>query len=183
MPKVIIRVEGVTARYAYKGIQAQRWTLFPYAPEVKYEEMLYVAPIYRISLKGAAQSFAALRFGLNARRIGSGPKRKRCDVGLFAKQSHTLKWLPNYTLHSVDNADQGAWQITGNFLFHAGSPAPEKPYGSFGCIEIIGQDEWKRFVSTIESLGGLPSAMLSAKGLVTCDIEPPKDVPWAERIA
>jgi hypothetical protein len=180
MPKVTIRVEGTIAEFAYKGIQARRWTLFPYAPEVKYENLIYVVPIYRVSIVGKDQSFAAIRFGLNARRIGDGPKKKLCDVGLFKEQTHTCRWLPDYKLHSVEFDAKGAWKITGSFLIHAGSPRHDMPFGSFGCIEIIGQDEWTRFVTTVESAGGMPSAMLSQKGLVSCVIKPPKDQPWAE---
>lgn len=122
----------------------------------------YQVPLYGMKVVGttddgkrAERAFKVLRFGLH-RKSKVGPPQM---VGLSAFQTHTIKaWLPTYTVHSFPSVEDGAWQVTGNFLIHDGPDNPmTENYASIGCVEICGGPlGFVQFNDFLISLSGAP---------------------------
>lgn len=75
---------------------------------------------------------------------GLSSRRKMKLVTLYKK---------NYEIHNTYSAFNGAIQITGNFLIHAGPKnLNDSGWGSAGCIEIIG--DFNKFKQDIMLLSG-----------------------------
>jgi len=53
------------------------------------------------------RDFEAIRFGVMKKGAASARV-----VGLSDQQTHTIKlWLPDYTVHSANSPEKGAWQV------------------------------------------------------------------------
>ena len=59
----------------------------------------------------------------------------------------------------------------GNFLIHEGSPDPSSPWGTYGCIEVVGRNEWNRFLDSIKLLSGEGPATVGSLRLLTVKIQ------------
>lgn len=101
---------------------------------------IYRIPTYKVTVSSGSganlktQDFEAIRFGV----MKKGTAAPRV-VGLSDFQTHTIKlWLPDYTVHSANSPEKGAWQVYDNFLIHDGPDRPRSgpPYASIGCVEI-----------------------------------------------
>ena len=140
-----------------KGSEVGKWTTAPYSHDKGLDiKAIYEVPIYEVKVE-PSYSFKAVRFGLVNRNQNPAPKQRRCDAGLGMAQSYNATWVPGYSPHSFQGGIRlGAWRIIPGkgFLIHEGSSDKDKSIGgSLGCIEIVGQLEWNRFLNTIESVG------------------------------
>jgi hypothetical protein len=128
----------------------------------KDDGRLYRIPTYPVTVEGhddagVAQTteFEAFRFGIHR----PTSKAVASVVGLANQQTHTIKaWLPDYSVHSANSVEKGAWQVYDSFLIHDGPDDPTdtaQPYASIGCVEICrGPRGFDRFNDTIIGLSG-----------------------------
>lgn len=85
-------------------------------------------------------------------------------MGLSASQMHTItEWDGNYKLHSNATADIGAWKgWYGNHYVHDGADYPrtgqDGRFGSSGCIELLGPNQFDRLNERIIELSGIPGS-------------------------
>ena len=127
----------------------------------------FLIPNYRLTVSGTdavgkavSETFEVLRFG-----VQSKDGKSARVVGLADEQTHTIKaWLPDYQVHSAESAQNGAWQVYGNFLIHAGPETKDDAFASIGCIEIMGRGGFVKFNDLLIKLSG-PSAALRTQQL------------------
>lgn len=122
---------------------------------------LYKAPVYKVFLKGtddagadATKEWKALRF----MPYWNDPKKPNpnyrhrgwANSGLphHAKQL-APRYIADYPIHNTTSVYDGAIQIKGNFLIHAGPTdlvhRPPAIWGAAGCVEVVGDfDEFRR---------------------------------------
>ena len=164
-----------------KRLTGSIWALSPYNPEQGVQGApVYLVPTYVLTLatadgrKVCPRDFKVIRFGLKrtaATDALPSPPELLCNVGLFSEQQHTAAWISTYRVHSGPGSIVGAWQLTGSFLLHEGSPDPSSPWGTYGCVEVVGNDEWKRLLSTIQSFSGADLATVGSRKLLTVRIQ------------
>ena len=164
-----------------------RFPLAPYSPKGGTRtEAIYKVPTYWIEIKDKSNKFKAIRFGLINKGLTPPPKKRRCDVGLFKERTYTGRWRPGYELHSTGSAENGAIKVYKAFLIHDGpdesGDSPSVVFGTYGCIEICGKDEWTRFLNTIKSAGGADLASLSKNGKIRVHIHGVARSPDAELV-
>lgn len=108
-----------------------------------FDGKLYTIPTYLLTANGmtatgapARRQFEVLRFGVNRKTATATPRM----VGRLGPETFTIqRWLPNYKVHSFRSQEDGAWQVTGNYLIHDGPDHPlTEYYATAGCIEICG---------------------------------------------
>lgn len=149
-----------------------KWALSPYNPTDGVSGAPeYMVPTYIMKISGTSSEFKVIRFGIKRTNLKPPPKTRVCDVGLFNKNSYIATWIPTYRVHSGPGSVPGAWQIYKNFLIHEGSPDPSDAWGTYGCVEIVGKGEWKRFLNTVILHGGASNNILSDRKLVKVNIE------------
>nr|MBP7512614.1 hypothetical protein [Bacteroidia bacterium] len=133
---------------------------------------IYEIPTYQLTVSGSTPSgtkviknFEVIRFGVNGDSKGN-----LSMVGLADYQTYIIKkWISDYKVHSAPSKEDGAWQITGNYLIHDG---PDKPmsefYATAGCIEICGGPQgFVMFNSYLLNLSGaLTKEQLANSGLL-----------------
>jgi len=128
---------------------------------------IYKLPTYDLIVEGSddagnlqKKTYEVFRFGV------SRPNKKTAAriVGLADKQTHTIKaWLPDYTVHSANSPEKGAWQVYDSFLIHDGPDEPKNElYASIGCVEICHGPEG--FVSFNTFLINLSGSKKSSRG-------------------
>lgn len=135
-------------------VTGNMWALSPYNPQqgvIGAPE--YLVPTYKLKVVGEARDFQVIRFGIKRTNVSPPPETRLCDVGLFKENTYTGTWLPTYRVHSGSGSLPGAWQLYGNFLIHEGSPDPNDAWGTYGCIEVVGRNEWRRYLRTITRIG------------------------------
>jgi hypothetical protein len=148
--EIVIEIGGPTLdRYVVKSYP------LPVSPPDFYEVPLYSVSIFKAKdhLKTESytqrQDFKAVRFGVYK---NDGSIKKYKDIGFFVVgKSHDhwyrLNTYLHYRLHSVQtNPDNGAWVIEGTHYIHSGpSGFNDTGYGTAGCVEIFGKNEFNRF--------------------------------------
>ncbi len=151
-----------------------RWTLRPYNPINKiWAAPEYLVPAFRMKVDGVAKPFEVIRFGLQRRNRRPIPLRRKCDAGLFRRHRYQVKrWLPNYNPQSHPGTGvPGAVVITGNFYIHEGATFTYDPWGTYGCVEVVGKGEWRRFLSSLTQIGGADVPDIIAAGKMTVSVE------------
>jgi len=134
---------------------SQLWTLCPYnRPEGVEGAPEYWVPTYKMTITGPVPAFKVIRFGLQRKNLDPPPAERPCDAGLFKENVFYPVWLPTYRVHSGPGSIPGAWQLYRSFLIHEGSPDPDAGWGTLGCIEVVGKNEWHRFLNAIQRLAG-----------------------------
>lgn len=153
------------------------WSIAPFSDREGLEkDAIYDVPIYEITV-GATQSFKAIRFGLVRRNQNPPPKQRICDAGLSSATEAQPTWISGYSPHSFQGqARPGAWRIFPKpakpFLIHEGpSDSSTMIGGSLGCIEIVGQDEWDRFLGMIELFARAGCSSVGQAGALLLKIE------------
>lgn len=107
---------------------------------------LYEVPTYKMVIRGSddkgkemKREFEVIRFGVHQKTT----KHKPSVVGLAKEQQHVIKaWLPDYSVHSAESEERGAWKVIDDFLIHDGPDNPQDkddPYASIGCVEVCGE--------------------------------------------
>ncbi|AEH02092.1 hypothetical protein [Lacinutrix sp. 5H-3-7-4] len=138
MHKVIITVTNTKKGFA-------RLTSYPIRPH----RIQYEVPLYIVTVAGkdkndipVSKEFKAIRFGIKRTETINAHV-----VGLQDSQSYTLKW------DWITTMDENAWRVYDVFFVHRGPiNALAGEFGSIGCIEICGHNEWKRFNNLIIEL-------------------------------
>lgn len=138
-------------------------------PDNQNSSILYRVPLYRVYVEGrdaannlVQKDFEAIRFGVH--KPYSSHAR---IVGLADTQTHTLSW------DNISTMPGNAWRVYDGFFVHKGPDFPlTEHYGSIGCVEICGLDEWDRFNDVIKNLTGLNTFnQISNSGLLSADYE------------
>ena len=140
----------------------------PSFPDKQNSRILYSVPLYRVYVEGrddannfVQKDFEAVRFGVH--KPYSSHVRM---VGLADSQTHTLSW------DWITTMNEDAWRVYDGFFIHRGPSDPLIGFGSIGCVEICGVDEWNRFNDTILNLTGLTSfTEISNRQLLTAEYE------------
>ncbi len=141
-------------------------TSYPYRPKPR---ILYKVPLYRVTVEGkdernnsVTEDFKAIRFGVHRT-----PEKQARVVGLADAQTHTLSWSYIRTMQGE------AWRVYDGFFIHKGPANPtSEAYGSIGCVEICGANEWDRFNDTIKKLAGLDDlARIGNNHLLTAEYQ------------
>jgi hypothetical protein len=162
-----------------------KWTLSPYNDaEGLQATVVYEVPVYEV-LVPSKEVFWAIRFGLVRNNVSPPPASRKCDAGLAKKQEARPSWVPTYSPHSFHGGiTPGAWQLYPDkgFLIHEGASDPTRVLGgSLGCIEIVGTDEWNRFLTTLEELAGANCAVIGQEHAMLVKIQG-TDYPTARRL-
>ncbi|MDJ0657709.1 MAG: hypothetical protein QNJ40_26350 [Xanthomonadales bacterium] len=132
---------------------------------------IYVLPTYHITVSGtddhnkpASKNFECIRFGVLRK---SERAKARVAGWTHTKYWNTIKmWEPGYRVQSAGSPENGAWNITGNFLIHDGPDDPtdrSDPFGAIGCVEICGPQGFIKFNDYIISLSGSKATSRNAK--------------------
>ena len=138
-------------------------------PDKQNSSILYSVPLYRVYVAGrdsannlVSEDFEAIRFGIHKPYSG-----QVSVVGLADAQTHTLSW------DDISTMPNKAWRVYDGFFIHKGPEYPiTQNYGSIGCVEICGVDEWDRFNDLIKNLTGLSNlTQISNSGLLTAEYE------------
>ena len=138
-------------------------------PDKQNFAKLYRVPLYRVYVEGrdatnnfVQEDFEAIRFGVH-KNYSSHPK----IVGLADMQTHILSW------DWITTMEEYSWRVYDGFFIHDGPDNPMSGfYGSIGCVEICGANEWSRFNDVIQDLSGANSPEeVSTGGLLTADYE------------
>jgi hypothetical protein len=158
MPLVGPVVVTVTAE------QTGTWPIAPYNHIDGLDQTSrYEVPVYKVTA-GAKDVFEAVRFGLVRIKQSTPRPSRRCDAGLSKELTVKPTWIPRYSPHSFQLPGRpGAWRILPNkgFLVHQGTARKTQTGGSLGCVEIVGEGEWDRFLARIEALAGASCAEIS----------------------
>ena len=161
MRKVKILVTNITQGTAY---------LCSYPDKQRSEGIKYKVPLYIVSVEGknhngsrVSEIFSAIRFGVKKSYHNKTVK----VVGLSDSQTHTLTW------DNITTMTGNAWRVYDGFFIHEGPYSPTTQlYGSIGCVEICGVDEWDRFNKLIVNLSGARNEEeVSSKRLLTVEYE------------
>lgn len=130
---------------------------------------IYLIPTYELEVDGTGddgkarkKSYEVFRFGVSRKTKTSAP----AVVGLADYQTHKIKaWLPDYTVHSANSPEKGAWQVYASFLIHDGPDDPSKElYASIGCVEVCrGPQGFVTFNDFIIELSGSKKATRTEK--------------------
>jgi len=122
------------------------------------KEESYSVPVYKVFISGTdakgnriVKSWAALRFmpywNDPKKPVKSYKTRGFVVSGLnhFPKQA-TRNYIRGYTIHNTYSEYNGAIQLKGNFLIHAGPKTlADMGWGGAGCVEIVGNfNEFKK---------------------------------------
>jgi RHS repeat-associated protein len=142
---VLVTISGTqNGRFAYS------WAY----PDGNYN-LAYRTPLYSVTVSAKTDAGVTRSVTFDAIRFGPRNDRDKMSVaGLAEEQTHTLRWYPEYMLHSTGSAENGAWIVKGNFLIHDGPDGPDEVFGTAGCVEIYGQDGFSRFNKAMLDLSG-----------------------------
>ena len=137
-------IRSVEIIVSSKPVGTGKVRAFPYRMGGRFRVPLYEMVVIGTdsSLKKVERKFKVIRFGVK--------QVSRID-------RHRVVGLKDFQVHSLKRAGymDGSWQIYGDFLIHDGADNPKRQaWGSIGCIEVTGKDEWEDFESLIKNLSG-----------------------------
>lgn len=149
-----------------KVISQAKTFSYPEDNKKTYKVPTYLFTVSGTDDKGKPQSrdFECIRFG-----VAKHNKRKNGRVSVVGwthtKYINTIRrWNPNYTVHSADSLEKGAWNVKGNFLVHDGPDDPKVDvFASLGCVEICGKEGFVKMNRFMASLSGSKKPSMDEK--------------------
>lgn len=125
----------------------------------------YKIPVYKVFIQGTDASgtkivkeWTALRFmpfwndpkQPDAKYKGKGRGFISSGLNVFPKQAIKM-YIRGYEIHNTYSQYNGAIQLKGNFLIHAGPrDLADSGWGGAGCVEIIGDfSQFKKDIATL----------------------------------
>lgn len=153
-------------------ITEKKWALSTYNPtEGVVGAPEYLVPTYKMKVSGCLSDFKVIRFGIKRTNIEPPPTKRHCKLGSFNENTYSAVWLPSYKVHSGPGSIPGACQLYKNFLIHEGSSDPSDAWGSYGCIEVVGENEWFRFLTEVQKQSGADNFELSNEKKINVHIQ------------
>lgn len=127
---------------------------------LNWKPELYRVPVYKVFINGDGQvkEWKALRFMpyFNDPQFPAPGYRTMGWVNSGLRSTPKIKvtyYNPKYKVHNTTLPYDGAIQISGNFLIHAGPLRLSSPgIGGAGCVEIVG--DFNNFKNDIKVLSG-----------------------------
>ncbi|WP_354833051.1 hypothetical protein ABGM91_01065 [Akkermansia muciniphila] len=145
-----VTIKVTSTKYESEGAEFKYLAkCYPIKTGFAYEVPIYKVVLTSTKFPGVDSIFYALRFM---------PSKTTANENVFMSgladaQNYVLTtYDPNYNPHSMQNLENGAFLIYGNFLVHAGpSQFTHYAMGGLGCIEVF---DFASFVLTIINLCG-----------------------------
>jgi hypothetical protein len=117
---------------------------------------IYWLPTYKMTVEGVGP-FEVIRVGLNRSQVEHPKDTRTCNVGVFHAQTVTdPAWDNNYSPVTREGTIRGGlrlWPLVKekmHFLIHEGPGDRLHAMGTAGCIEVVGEPNWKQFVDKVK---------------------------------
>jgi hypothetical protein len=131
----------------------------------------YIVPTYKMKISGSAVIFKVIRFGLTQSTTLPHPVNRICDIGLFKKNTYNAVWIPSHQTQAITGAALGAWKFNKDYYIQEGSRTPTDAWNSNGCIEVVGKDQWLKFLFVIRQTSGDSNHILSIEKNIKIHID------------